>query len=665
MTEKEYYDLKEEITKHNILYYNNSKPIISDAEYDKMFNKLLEYEKLNPLLNISDSPSQRIGSDPISEFEKVTHTTKMMSIEKVYSPKELESSYTKRTKSISDEYMVEYKIDGLAISLIYENCILTKALTRGNGTIGENVIENIKVIYGVPLRLPPDMNKRIEIRGEVCMKFKVFDELNAYKKSKGEQALANPRNSAAGALKRRDPKISKQSKLSVIAYDIVDPINHGFTSQYQILCSLKDLGFETPEWARVTGCEHLQAVIDTNGLNKNTLPYPVDGVVIKINDIASRSKFKDTSSHPKWLVAYKYAEEIEETTVLNIDVQVGKSGTLTPVAILEPVELCGSVVSKASLHNFDQVEKLDIRVGDIVGIKKAGEIIPQVLYVNMDNRQDKDLPKFVRPTECPICKSDVANDNDNVALICQNPDCSGKIIGKTLYWASKNVMNIDCMGDSIVEKLFDAKLLTGSIIDIYDLKPEDIIKLDGMAKRSSQKLYENIQASKAMPFEKVLAGLQIPNTGKTTSALLANTFKNIDAIVSASVDDFKSIEGIGDIVANSIFNWFEDPNNINLIDTLEDYGFKLEIETMPTNPTPSTSNSLAGESVCVTGKLFTPRHNIHKLIIKHGGKVDDSIRAHTTLLVVGENAGSKLAKAASKGIAVISEDEFLEKIGEQ
>lgn len=661
MTNQEYCSLKSELNKHSCLYYNDSNPIISDEEYDKKFNQLLEYERNNPDAYIADSPSQRIGADPVSEFEKIKHSKKMMSIEKVYSVKELDS-FSKKSKLVSDEYSVEYKIDGLAISLIYENSILTKALTRGNGVVGENVIENVKVINGVPLSIPKSMNPTVEIRGEVYMSFKVFEELNKNKKLNGEQLLANPRNAAAGALKRRDSKISKQSKLSMIAYDVVDPLQHGLTNQFQVLSTIKDLGFKTPEYEIVNGSDNLKSVIDKFGNNKNNLPYPVDGVVVKINDIASRSKFKDTSSHPKWLVAYKYAEEIEETKVLNIDIQVGKSGALTPVAILEPVEICGSIVSKASLHNFDQVEKLDIRVGDIVGVKKAGEIIPQILYVNMDNRIGKNLEKFKRPELCPVCCFDVANDNDNVALICQNPDCLGKIVGKVLYWASKDVMNIDGLGDAIVEKMYDANMIH-NIIDLYDITPDDICRLDGMAEKSSKNIYNSIQKSKEMPFEKVLAGLQIPNTGKTTSSLLANTFKDIQTLRSQKVEDLKAIDGIGDVVANSIYNWFREYKNEKLVMDLVSYGFNMKVDESETMNTPTKSDAFAGEMVCVTGVLFTPRAHIHELILENGGKIDKSVTSKTTLLVVGENAGSKLAKAASKGITIISEDEFLERIG--
>ena len=649
------------INEHNKKYYNEGNPTISDSEYDELFKSLVNLEKLYPELRTPDSPTQRIGAEPVSEFVKVKHSTPMMSIEKVYDEKEVVSFVARVEKEIENTesdltYTAEHKIDGLSISLHYKNGLFVKALTRGNGSIGEDVTENVRVIPSVPLKLSDVRIGDIEIRGEIHMSFPVFSLLNFKKKLNGEPLLANPRNSASGALKRRDSKVSKESMLSMIAYDVINPLQYGFTSQTTILGALSDLGFDIPNHFTCNKNDLMLRIKELGEIRSSV--YAIDGVVVKLNDIKSRDRFQSTSSYPKWLVAYKFAEETTETKLIDIQVQVGKTGTLTPVAILEPVELCGSVIGKASLHNFDMLKSLDVRIGDMVSIKKAGEIIPQVIEPLLEFRTEE-LSVFPTPTECPVCKSEVKQEGDNVALICQGSNCPAKVKGRIEYWASKNVMNIDGLGPAIIEKLVDIKYVL-DIDDIYILQVDDIAPLDKMGKRSAEKLISAIKDSIKMPFEKVLAGLQIPNTGKTTSRILAEHFKNIDSLINASIEDLITIENIGHISAGAIYNWFRDSNNLKFISFLKSMNFNL-VQEEKEQSLMSGTGKFSGETVCVTGALqANTRDGIHAMIISEGGSIASSISKKTTILIVGEKAGSKLKKAQDLGIRIMPEDEFME-----
>jgi DNA ligase (NAD+) len=655
--ELKYSSLCNEIESHNKHYFNNSKPIISDFEFDKLFKELITIETMYPEIKSIRSPSNRIGSEPISEFKKIKHNASMMSIEKVYNHKDLLSFFTRISKDTKSQLVYEYKIDGLSLSLHYKDGYLDKAVTRGDGVEGEDVTENAKVINSIPLYLP-GFEKSIEIRGEVYMSFETFRILNEKKEENKEQLLANPRNAASGALKRKDPKISKQSNLSFIAYDIINPEKYGITSQVTLEGVLSDLGFETPELKEIN-VDNYDFALTMAFDNKDKMHYPIDGIVIKLDDIEERNKFESTSSYPKWMMAYKFAEEIAETTVLDITVQVGKTGTLTPVAIFEPTELCGSIVQKASLHNFDMIRQLDIRVGDTVAIKKAGEIIPQV--VSVVSTGEERGPKFTEPTECPICHSSVAREGDNVALMCTGSSCSAKIIGKVEYWASKDVMNIDGFGPAIVQQFYDAGYIHDRVSDIYYITLPQIESLDRMGKRSSEKLFKAIQDSIKQPFERVLCGLQIPNTGRTTSKLLANKFKNMNELRIVDYSDLIEIDGIGEIGASVISNWFKDSNNITLLEELENLGFNFEIvEEEPKDFLNMSTDYFNGKTVCVTGTLAMGSRNIaHEIVLGLGAKIHTKVSKDTNILIVGEKAGSKLDKATKLGIVILTEDGFL------
>lgn len=662
----EYNELCLFLNYHNNLYFNLNNPKISDKEFDEKFQNLIKLEKEYPELISPASPSQRIGSEPISDFKKVEHSSPMMSIEKVFNHKDLLFNLNRMIntpeKNADVRFTCEYKIDGLALSLFYDNRgFLYRALTRGDGKVGEDVTHNAKVIQSIPLKLN-GINKPIEIRGEVYMSFKVFQELNKNKKEKNEQLLANPRNAAAGALKRKDSKISKQSKLNFIAYDVVEPLNYGINTQMSILSFLKDFNFEVPKY-EIINTENYDIILEKMENNKLSLEYPIDGLVIKIDYIPYRNLFDSTSSYPKWMMAYKFSEELAETEVKDIIVQVGKTGVLTPVAIFEPTELCGSIIRKASLHNYDIVDSLDIRIGDTVSIKKAGEIIPQVVAV-ISKGEDRGS-KVSRPTNCPVCNSETKYEGENIALICSGYNCPAKLSGKLEYWASKEVMNIDGLGPAIVEQLMENDLVKTSFLEIYDIKLHELEQLERMGKKSSSKLYNAIQESKNRPFERVLCGMQIPQIGRTNSKILVQKFKNIYNLMNASIEDLLTIEGIGDISSKVIYDWFRNSENIKIVDKIRTIGFKLELEeNLNMNQSSNKNGKFYGEIVCVTGTLMTgTRQEVHSNIVREGGEISDSITKKTTILVVGEKSGSKLEKAKKLGIRIMPEYEYANLLG--
>ena len=653
MEYNEYLKLCKEINKHNKLYYEKSEPEISDREYDELFHKLLDFEKNNPTVDVSDSPSQRVGC-VIDSFEKVKHDTPMLSIENSYSYEDLEK-YINNCKKVGPcTFVSELKIDGLAVSVIYENGVLKKALTRGDGTFGEDITHAVKVIQDIPLSLK-NKELNIEVRGEIFMEFSTFTELNKIRKENGKDLLMNPRNAASGVIKRKDSTTIKEYRLRNFMYDIID----NETSQHDKLLVLKELGFKTEEnWVHVKDLDKIKEHIELWDKRRKLVDYPIDGMVIKVDGVKQRDLLGTTSHHPKWIIAYKYKAEEASTKLLDVTYQVGKSGIITPVAELEPIELAGTIVKRASMHNYDIIKLKDIRFGDHVIVEKSGEIIPYIISVDLNKRKEGEDRKLVSPPEfCPCCGQKVVF--DGTFAVCNNSDCPDQIKGKIEYFVSKGCMNIDDMGPALISQLVDNGLV-GDISDLYNLTTEQLSKLDRMGKKSAENVVNSIQKSKQNTFDKVLCGLQIHRVGRSLSKVLAKEFKNIDNLMNTDADELEKIEDVGEITSGEIVYFFKKPKNVLLVNKLIELGLKFEYEEEETS---DMEKPLSGKTLLGTGKLqkFT-RDSLNQAIIENGGKVSSSVNKKVDYLIVGEKAGSKLTKAKDLGIPTLSEEEFMEMV---
>lgn len=666
--ENKYFALLTQKKEHDYNYFILNSPKIPDKVYDEIVREIEQLEKDCPKLK--NDTNEKVS--PITEdntFEKIDHKHPMLSIEKAFELDEVLSFCDRIQKETQKDendivYTCEYKIDGLAISLHYREGHLDYAVTRGDGKTGEDVTSNVLMIKSIPLNLNEcnldiTLPKELEIRGEVYMSFQVFEDLNKLREKNDEQKLANPRNAASGALKRKDPRESRKSNLSMMAYDIVQADELNLPCQAHVLDFLHKLGFEIPHFT--CSYRHGLDFIISEKCNDILLPdrkklhYPTDGLVIKLDELNDRKIFQSTSKYPKWLLAYKYEEEEAQTIVKSIDCQVGKTGIITPVVYLEPVELCGTVVKKATAHNFRMLDALDIRVGDTVSIIKAGEIIPNILSVVSKDDENRS-EKFPIPTTCPVCNSDAIHVDGLVALVCQGQECPAKLKGKIEYWVSKGVMNIDNFGTAVIEQLVDKGMVT-EVLDIYDLTLDDFMSLERMGKKSSEKILKHLEESKVQPFHKVLCGLQIPGSGKSMSIVLADATKDIDVLKTWTLDQLKELEGIGDTLATNIIDFFSNDKNLKTIEKLRELGFKLSSSN--TLEPEVTSDIFKDENVCATGKLekFT-RNEVEDAVRQGGGKVCSSVSKNTTMLVAGDGAGSKLKKAQQLGIKILTENEF-------
>jgi DNA ligase (NAD+) len=655
-TQQIYHDLVRELNYHCDIYYKEHSPIISDEQYDRLYKALKECEKEHPEWILPYSPSRRVGNDIIGEFQQVVHDAPMLSIENLFSMDEAFAFIKK-----SDIIVAEPKIDGMSLAVRYEDGVLVKAITRGDGSVGEDVTHNAVNILDIPLQLNEAIT--VEVRGEVYMKFEEFQAINLMKLKMGEKVLANPRNAAAGAMKRKDAAKSRETPLHFFAYSIIETVdllrNHCLYTQKGALDLLKDWGFQVQNnYAIIMTEEDVKEVLDAWQVDRKHWAYPTDGVVLKVNNFSQYEELGGTAKYPKWIAAYKYRAEQVTTKLLSITNQVGKMGVLTPVAELEPVELAGTVVKRASLHNYDMISILDLRIGDSVLVEKAGEIIPYVAGVDRSKRQEGSLP-VTPPNNCPICNSVVIIPTDSPFVYCSNEQCPARVKARVKYFTEKSIMDIDGVGPAIIDQLIDAGMIR-TAPDLYTLKVEDLQTLDRMGVKSAKKIVESIQKSKTKPFYRVLAGLQIPNTGRTISELLANEFENIDNIMNATEEQFSELEGIGEIIARSIFNYLRLPETVQMIDQFKQIGLKMttkdEVNTM-------VDNVLDGKSFCVTGTLANfKRTEIQELIKQHGGTVSSGVSKNLSYLIAGEKAGSKLDKANSFGVTVISESEFIEMV---
>lgn len=649
--------LKDEINKSNYKYYVEENPYLSDFDYDKMFTELKELEEKYPLLKTPDSPTQRVGS--VSEkFFSHTHKYRLYSLDNTYSAEELKKWYERVCKEYNKKLQLvcELKIDGLAIALTYDKGLFTLGVTRGDGVTGENITPNLKTIKAIPLKLFKP--KTLEVRGEIYMPKTSFEKLNEESLAKGEKVFANPRNAASGSLRQLDSKITAKRDLSMFTYTGIfeDAEDKNIKTHYDGMMYLKKLGFKVNPNIRLV--DDIQGAIDYCNewaTKRFDLNYATDGVVIKVNDFAIQKDLGFTARAPKWATAFKFPPEEVATKVLDIEVNTGKTGIVTPVAILEPVQLAGSTVARASLHNFDEIKRLDIRIGDTVLIKKAAEIIPKVVKV-MDTDIHESLPVVKPPKICPSCGAKLVERCGEVGLYCQNPDCGSLMCAKIEFWASKDAMDIDNVGPSLIQQLYDKKFISNPV-DLYRLTMQDLMQLDLVKEKSAMNIYTSIQESKTKPLNRLLTALGIRHVGKETADILSGEFATLDDIKNADVERLANIEGIGGIIAQSIYDFFHEERNVKMIEELKELGVN------PVSKVKPKSDKLAGKTFVLTGTLQNMTRDEASAIIKsHGGKTSSSVSKKTSYVLAGENAGSKLDKAQNLGVIILTEDDFLEMI---
>ena len=653
--------LRTELRQHNHSYYVLDKPTISDFEFDKLLEELIRLENENPEFFDPHSPSQRVGGEVTKNFNTVKHQYPMLSLGNTYSEEELRD-FDKRIHKLVEaqiEYVCELKYDGVSISLTYENGQLTQALTRGDGTQGDDVTTNVKTIKSIPLQLQGTYPSLFEIRGEIYIPHAGFEAMNAKREQAGLETFANPRNTASGSLKMQDSKEVAERPLDCFLYHILGkqiPCN----LHYDNLEAAKSWGFKVP--AETECCKDIDAVIrfvQKWDKLRHDLPYDIDGIVIKVNSLQQQEQMGFTAKSPRWAIAYKFKAEQALTTLNEITYQVGRTGAITPVANLEPVLLAGTVVKRASLHNADQIAKLDIREGDKVYVEKGGEIIPKIVGVE---KQDRDL--FSQPTvfitECPECASELIRTEGDAKHYCSNSEeCPPQIKGKFEHFISRKAMNIDGLGPETIELLFKEGLVQ-SIPDLYELRMEDLLPLERMAEKSAENLLKGLEASKQIPFERVLFALGIRYVGETVAKKLAKHYQHMQALLDASQEDLENVEEIGEKIAKSVVLYFADESNRNIVQRLAKHALKMEVA----EEDKALSNALEGVSVVVSG-VFTQfsRTDLKKIIEQHGGKNVGSISKKTTFVVAGENMGpSKRQKAEDLGVPLISEEEFIQKI---
>ena len=650
--QKEIIKLRREIEKYARLYYVYDNPAISDYEYDQLMQRLKALEETNPELITPDSPTQRVGGEALSQFEPVTHQVPLESLTDVFSYDEL-FAFGERMDSLvagEHDYSVEPKVDGLSMSLEYENGIFVRGATRGDGITGENVTENLRTVRSLPLRIE-GAPERLIVRGEVYMSKSVFAELNAQREIKGEALLANPRNAAAGSMRQLDPKVAASRKLDIIFFNMQYSSDHKYATHIQTLDAMREMGFPVIPYAHFDNIRDCVERIEWLGENRDTLPYDMDGAVIKINSLAQREALGSTAKAPRWAVAFKYPPEKKESRVLDVVVQVGRTGVLTPKVIVEPVRLAGTTVSAATLHNQDNIDRLDLRIGDTVLLQKAGEIIPEVLSVNKEKRPADSVP-FVMPSVCPECGSPVVRDEDGVALRCTSPECPAQRLRNIAHFASREAMDIEGLGISVCESLI-ASGLVNSAADLYYLEPQSVARLDRMGKKSAENLIASIEKSKDAGLARLVCAFGIRQVGQKAAKVLAAHFADLDSLIAADAEALTALPDIGEITAGFITEWFSKPQSMHLIGRLRDAGVSFESREE------RRDSRFAGMTFVLTGTLehFT-RDEASAIIESYGGKSASSVSKKTSYVLAGENAGSKLTKAESLGVPVISEQDF-------
>ena len=650
--QKEIEQLRRELEYHSRLYYVEDAPVISDYAFDMLMQRLKKLEEEHPELITPDSPTQRVGGQALSKFEQVQHQVPLESLTDVFSLDEL-YAFGERMDALLVEphgYVVEPKIDGLSMSLEYENGVFVRGATRGDGLIGENVTENLRTVRSLPLRIE-NAPARLIVRGEVYMSKAVFRELNAEREARGEALLANPRNAAAGSMRQLDPKVAASRRLDIICFNMQFSSDGVYTSHAQTLDAMKAMGFPVVPYQRYEKIGDCVQRIEWLGDHRDELAYDMDGAVIKIDSLSQRAALGSTAKAPRWAVAFKYPPEKKESEVLDVVVQVGRTGVLTPKVIVKPVRLAGTTVSAATLHNQDNIDRLDLRIGDTVLLQKAGEIIPEVLSVNKAKRPDWAVP-FVMPDKCPECGSPVVRDEDGAALRCTSPECPAQRLRNIAHFASREAMDIDGLGISVCESLISSGLVS-SAADLYYLEAEKIAQLDRMGEKSAANLIAAIENSKSAGLARLLCAFGIRQVGQKAAKVLASHYKDLDSLMAASAEELTLIPDIGGITAGFITEWFSLPQSEHLIGRLREAGVDFQSHEE------RKDDRFAGLTFVLTGTLaHYTRDEAAAVIESFGGKASGSVSKKTSYVLAGENAGSKLTKAESLGIRILSEAEF-------
>lgn len=654
--------LRAEIERHNELYYQKAEPEISDYEFDQLLERLKALEAEHPELITPDSPTQRVGgkADSLRPF---THTVPLMSLDNSYSLDDLKA-FTERCEKLAEgralEYVAELKIDGLSVSLHYDNAILTVGATRGDGQQGDEVTQNVKTIRTIPLRLKRDAPSHAEVRGEVFLSRSQFAKINAELEMQGEKTFANPRNSASGTLRMLDSQVVASRRLDMFPYDLFAGNQKMFSTHWENFEWFERNGFNVnPNRALCADYDELVGFIGAMEPMRDQLDYDIDGVVVKVNSTALQEEFGATSKAPRWAIAYKYPARKAFTKLLDIEVSVGRTGALTPIAILEPTLLAGTTVARASLHNEDEIERLGVMLGDTVEIEKSGEIIPQVLGVAKGKRTGSEK-KYIFPDICPVCGYDAVRPEGEAVRRCTNPDCPAKIKGRLGYFASRKAMDIEGLGDVLIATLVDSGMVR-DVADLYKISISDIANLEGKGEKSAAKLIEQIEASKTHGLQRLLFGIDIRHVGERYAKILAKNFRSIDRLAAASVQELDDIPEIGLAVAESVYEWMRNPKNFDLLERLRTAGVVMEMDAASTA---ALDERFVGKTFVLTGKLENyTRDEAAKLIEDRGGRVASSVSKKTDYVVAGEDAGSKLTKAQSLGVSILDEPALEKMIG--
>lgn len=647
------------INYHNEKYYNEDQPEITDFEYDSLMKELINLEDENPDLKRADSPSNRVGGKPLEKFTQITHKIPMLSLSNAYSAQDL-MDFDKRVKDANGqevEYVVEFKIDGLSVGLTYNDGIFEKGATRGDGVVGEDITQNLKTVKSIPLKI--DENREIVVRGEVYISKVNFEKINKGQEEQGLQVFANPRNLAAGTLRQLDSKLTAKRPLDIFIFNLEYIEGKEFNSHSQSLEYLHNLGFKVSTNYKV--CKSINEVIEHIEYwtsNRDKLDFDIDGMVIKVNNLKQRENMGYTAKSPRWATAYKFPAEQKKTKLIDIIVEVGRTGTITPTAILEPVRLAGTTVSRATLHNEDYINEKDIKIGDTVLVQKAGDIIPQVVEVIKEERKGLEVT-FKLPDKCPVCSEPTVRLEGEAAVKCINISCPAQIRRGIIHFVSRDAMNIDGLGESIITLLLDKGIIK-DIADLYYIKKEDIVELERMGEKSATNLINSIEKSKFNDLYRLINGLGIKYIGVKGAKVLAKNFKNIDEIIEADINQLVNLEEFGEIMANSVVQFFKEERNLNVINKLKQAGVNTDTIVNEDN---SIEKIFEGMKIVLTGTLPTLKRNDAKEMIEaRGGKATSSVSKSTTFVLAGEEAGSKLTKANELGITVVDETRFLELI---
>ncbi|MFD1607004.1 NAD-dependent DNA ligase LigA [Oceanobacillus luteolus] len=656
--------LKEVLNQYGYEYYVLDQPTVPDAEYDAKLKELEELEEKFPEFITPDSPTQRVGGTLLEGFEKARHRVPMLSLSNAFNEEDLRDFARRATNALGTDitYICELKIDGLAVSLTYENGQFVRGATRGDGTVGEDITANLRTVRSIPLVLKDE--ETLEVRGEVFMPKRSFENLNKEREEKGQELFANPRNAAAGSLRQLDPKIAASRNLDVFLYAVGEWENNTLPTHSARLERLKELGFKTnPEWRKCKTIEEVMEFVNYWTEERPNLPYEIDGIVIKIDDLAQQEELGYTAKSPRWSIAYKFPAEEVMTKLLDIELSVGRTGVVTPTGILEPVRIAGSTVGRASLHNEDLIREQDIRIGDTVVVKKAGDIIPKVVRAVKEQRTGKEV-EFTMPSHCPACEAELVRLEEEVALRCINPNCPAQLMEGIIHFVSRNAMNIDGLGEKVVMQLFNAKLIH-TIADLYRLEKEELLKLERMGEKSVSNLLEAIEASKENSLEKLIFGLGIRFIGEKAARILAQEFETMDRLQQATYEELVAVDEIGEKMADSVVQYFEEEKVGVLLSELSELGVNMEYKG-PRKNVQSEGTPFSDKTVVLTGKLEQLNRNEAKEKIEAlGGKVTGSVSKKTDLVIAGEAAGSKYEKAMKLGITVWNEEQLLEALNEE